>query len=301
MNRPQPQTGSTTMTAPSDLLAPSSVRAAKPPVALPMRQATAGMGGAFGKHLVIIGLPIATAAAVLVLWEAAVRALKISPVILPAPSQVYFKVLAVFPLLFSNAVQTGGEAVLGLVLAAVVGLALGAGLAYSKYFRAAIYPNLVFFQLIPKVALAPLFVIWLGIGIESRLTFTIFITFFPIAISTAVGLASVDPIYIRFGRGLTASDWQIFTHVRVPFALPAIFGGLKIGVTMAFIGVIVGEFITSQSGLGYLILFAMARTETTVVVGAIAFLCIIGIAVYGAVALLEIVTRRIWGAPYGDG
>ena len=95
---------------------------------------------------------------------------------------------------------------LGLVLAAAVGIALGSALAYSKYFRAAVYPNLVFFQLIPKVALAPLFVIWLGIGIQSRLTFTIFITFFPIAISTAVGLASIDPIYVRFCRGLTATD-----------------------------------------------------------------------------------------------
>ena len=162
-------------------------------------------------------------------------------------------------------------------------------------------PNLVFFQLIPKVALAPLFVIWLGIGIESRLTFTIFITFFPIAISTAVGLASIDPIYVRFCRGLTATDWQTFKHIRVPFALPAIFAGLKIGVTMAFIGVIVAEFITSQSGLGYLILFAMARTETAVVLGSIAFLCVIGIGVYGAVALLEVMIHRVWGAPYDAG
>ena len=252
-------------------------------------------------HTILIVLPIATAAAALIFWEAMARGLNISPVILPAPSQVYQKIMSVLPLLVSNSIQTGKEALLGLVLAAGVGIAIGSGLAYSKYFRAAIYPNLVFFQLIPKVALAPLFIIWLGIGIESRLTFTIFITFFPIAISTAVGLASVDPIYVRFSRGLTATDWQIFKHIRVPFALPAIFGGLKIGVTMAFIGVIVGEFITSQSGLGYLILFAMARTETAVVLGSIAFLCIIGIAVYAAVALLEVVTRRIWGAPYDEG
>jgi NitT/TauT family transport system permease protein len=256
---------------------------------------------ALSERTILIVLPIVAAAAALIFWEAIARGLNISPVILPAPSQVYQKITTILPLLLSNSIQTGGEAVLGLVLAAAVGIAIGSGLAYSKYFRAAIYPNLVFFQLIPKVALAPLFIIWLGIGIESRLTFTIFITFFPIAISTAVGLASVEPIYVRFSRGLTATDWQIFKHVRVPFALPAIFGGLKIGVTMAFIGVIVGEFITSQSGLGYLILFAMARAETTVVLGSIVFLCIIGIAAYGAVALLEIITRRKWGAPYDDG
>jgi NitT/TauT family transport system permease protein len=285
------------MRAPPDVTFAASAH----PSAIRTQARMARILSALRGHIITIVLPIATAAAVLIFWEAMARGLKISPVILPAPSQVYQKVMTVLPLLASNSIQTGGEAVLGLVLAVAVGIAIGSGLAYSKYFRAAIYPNLVFFQLIPKVALAPLFVIWLGIGIESRLTFTIFITFFPIAISTAVGLASVDPIYVRFCRGLTATDWQIFKHIRVPFALPAIFGGLKIGVTMAFIGVIVGEFITSQSGLGYLILFAMARTETAVVLGSIGFLCIIGIGVYGAVALLEIMTRRVWGAPYDDG
>jgi NitT/TauT family transport system permease protein len=243
-------------------------------------------------------LPIALAGAVLFAWEALVRALKISPVILPAPSQVYQKSITVLPLLVSNAVRTGGEALLGLVVAIVVGIAIGTGLAYSKRFRAAVYPNLVFFQLIPKVALAPLFIIWLGIGIESRLVFTVFITFFPIAISTTIGLTTVDPIYIRFCRGLTASDWQIFTRVRVPFALPAIFGGIKIGVTMAFIGVVVSEFITSQSGLGYLILFAMARAETAVILGSIAFLCAIGIGTYGLVVVLVGGGGGVWGAPY---
>jgi NitT/TauT family transport system permease protein len=271
------------------------------PSALAAKGPGARVRGHFRERIIIGVLPIATAAGVLIVWEALVRGLKISPVILPSPSQVYQKVITVLPLLVDNSFQTGGEAVLGLVLAAAVGIALGSALAYSKYFRAAVYPNLVFFQLIPKVALAPLFVIWLGIGIESRLTFTIFITFFPIAISTAVGLASIDPIYVRFSRGLTATDWQTFKHIRVPFALPAIFAGLKIGVTMAFIGVIVAEFITSQSGLGYLILFAMARTETAVVLGSIAFLCVIGIGVYGAVALLEVMIRRVWGAPYAAG
>src|ERR1700724_1652086 len=227
------------------------------PSALAAKGPAARVRGRLRGRIIIGVLPIATAAGFLIVWEAIVRGLKISPVILPSPSQVYQKVITVLPLLVDNSVQTGGEAVLGLGLAAAVGIALGSALAYSKYFRAAIYPNLVFFQLIPKVALAPLFVIWLGIGIESRLTFTIFITFFPIAISTAVGLA--------------------------------------------FIGVIVAEFITSQSGLGYLILFAMARTETAVVLGSIAFLCVIGIGVYGAVALLEVMIRRVWGAPYDAG
>ena len=259
------------------------------------------MPGALRERARIILLPIVTAGTVLALWEAAVRLLAISPVILPAPSQIAQKMATIMPLLISNSIQTGSEALLGLLLAAALGVGIGAGLANSKLFHAAFYPNLVFFQLIPKVALAPIFIIWLGIGIESRVAFTIFITFFPIAVSTATGLASVDPSYIRFCRGLTATKWQIFLSVRLPFALPAIFSGFKIGVTMAFIGVIVGEFVTSQSGLGYLILFAMARTETAVIFGSITVLCLIGLVVYGAVALVEIATRRVWGAPYDAG
>lgn len=249
------------------------------------------------RSLLTIVLPIATAAAVLLFWEAATRIFNVSPVTLPAPSEIFRKSMTILPLLFSNAVNTGGEVLLGLLIAAALGIGIGVGLSTSWFFRAAIYPNLVFFQLIPKIALAPLFIIWLGLGIQSRVAFTVFITFFPIAISTATGLAAVEPIYIRFCRGLTASNWQIFLSVRLPFALPVIFSGMKIGVTMAFIGVIIGEFVTSQSGLGYLILFALARTETAVIFGAIAVLCVMGLAVYGAVALLELVARRTWGAP----
>src|SRR5262249_55158993 len=125
--------------------------------------------------------------------------------------------------------------------------------------------------------------------------------FVPIASSTVVGLASIEPIYVRLCRGLTATDWQTFKYIRVPFALPSIFSGLKIGVTMAFIGVIVGEFITSQSGLGYLILFASARAETAGVFAPITILSLFGLLGDGAVVLLEILARRIWGAPYDAG
>jgi NitT/TauT family transport system permease protein len=244
-----------------------------------------------------IALPLGTAVAALCLWQWGVRALGVAPALLPAPTDVFKALVMLFPLLLEHSWQTGSEAVLGLVVASMLGIAVGAALAFSEPFRTAFYPNMVFFQLIPKVALAPLFIMWLGIGMESRLAFTVFITFFPVAISTQTGLTVVDPNYIRFCRGLTASDWQIFTHVRLPFALPSIFTGLKVGVTMAFVGVIVGEFITSQSGLGYLIMFAAARVETAVIFAAITILCLIGLAVYGGVVLLERVAQRFWGVP----
>src|SRR6185312_9296646 len=114
-------------------------------------------------------------------------------------------------------------------------------LCYSTILREALYPNLVVFQLIPKIALAPLFIIWLGIGSPSRLAFAIFISFFPIVIATTAGLTNVDRDMVRLCRALTASEWQIFTSVRLPSALPYVFSGMKIGVTLSIIGVIIGE------------------------------------------------------------
>jgi NitT/TauT family transport system permease protein len=245
-----------------------------------------------------IVLPAGTAITGLAVWEIAVRALHVPQIELPAPSVIATTIVSTFPLLAQNAVQTGWETAVALVLACVLGISIGIGMTYSRIFRAAIYPNMVFFQLIPKVALGPLFIMWLGIGSPSRLTFALFVAFFPIALSTATGLAAVDQSYIRFCKSLTATDWQIFTNVRFPFALPNIFAGIKIGVTMAFIGIIVGEFITSQAGLGYLIMFASARGETAVVFAAIFVLCVIGLAYYGLVTLLEIVLRRYWGPVY---
>jgi NitT/TauT family transport system permease protein len=245
-----------------------------------------------------VALPAGTAIAGFAIWEIAVRALSVPQIELPAPSVIATTIVSTFPLLATNALQTGWETAVALILASILGIAIGIGMTYSRIFRAAIYPNMVFFQLIPKVALGPLFIMWLGIGSPSRLTFALFVAFFPIALSTATGLAAIDPSYIRFCKSLTATDWQIFTNVRFPFALPNIFAGVKIGVTMAFIGIIVGEFITSQSGLGYLIMFASARGETAVVFAAIFVLCVIGLAYYGLVTLLEVVLRRFWGPVY---
>ena len=265
------------------------------PAPSPRRKPTARVR--LGPAMPVI-LPILTTIVILGGWEAAVRALAVSPVVLPAPSAIFQSMVDNFPLLVHHAVQTTSEAAMGLALAIVFGVSVGMALAYSPIFRAAIYPHMVFFQLVPKVALAPLFIMWLGIGSESRLAFCVFIAFFPILVSTASGLASVEHRYIRFCRALTASEWQTFVHVRLPFALPYIFSGMKIGVTMSFIGIIVGEFITSQAGLGYLILFASTRAETTVIFAAVFMLCVVGLSFYGILAWCEKIMLRRYGAQY---
>lgn len=239
-----------------------------------------------------IVLPIATAAAFLILWEIAVRVARIPSVILPPPSEVYDTFLRTYPLLLQHAVPTMIETVVGFALATVLGVALAVVITYSPTWRAALYPNLVLFQLIPKIALAPLFIVWLGIGMESRLAFALFITFFPIVISMATGLAEVDRAMLRLCRALTATEWQVFVNVRFPYSLPYLFSGMKIGMTMAMIGVIVGEFITAQEGLGYIIIFATSRSETAVIIAAIGLLCALGLALYGVVVLAELAMKR---------
>jgi NitT/TauT family transport system permease protein len=179
--------------------------------------------------------------------------------------------------------------------ASALGIGLAIVITYSPFLRDMLYPNLVLFQLIPKVALAPLFVVWLGISSESRVAFAAFVSFFPVVISAAVGFANIEASALRLCRSLTATAWQSFLMVRFPFALPAIFSGMKIAVTMAVIGVIIGEFISAKAGLGFYILYASSRMETAVIFAALLVLCVIGVALFGAVALAEELVRRSYG------
>ncbi len=244
-------------------------------------------------------LPLATAAAVLLFWEWGVRAWQVPSVILPPPSEVAGVLVRLWPLLAQHAVPTTTEAVAGFILATLLGVALATALVASSWIRAALYPNVVFFQLIPKIALAPLFIVWLGIGTESRLAFSLFISFFPVVIATVTGLTNVPADMVRLCRSLTASEWQVFAHVRFPYALPYVFGGMKIAITFAIIGVVVGEFITAQAGLGYLILFASSKAETGLILAAIAVLCAVGLGLFALVAAAERLVLRRYGPQAG--
>jgi NitT/TauT family transport system permease protein len=244
-------------------------------------------------------LPLATAAAFLLFWEWGVRAWNVPSVILPPPSEVVSVLIRLWPLLAQHAVPTTTEAVAGFALATCFGVALATALVASSWIRAALYPNVIFFQLIPKIALAPLFIVWLGIGTESRLAFSLFISFFPVVIATSTGLTNVPADMVRLCRSLTASDWQVFVSVRFPYALPYIFSGMKIAITFAIIGVVVGEFITAQAGLGYLILFASSKAETGLILAAITVLCAVGLTLFALVAVAERLVLRRYGPNAG--
>jgi NitT/TauT family transport system permease protein len=240
-------------------------------------------------------LPIATVALLLLVWEFAVRHYAISSGLLPAPHEVWERLMATWPTLLRQAVPTSVETLLSFFVATFLGVVLGVVLTYSRLIAASLYPGVVFFQLIPKVALAPLFVVWFGIGGETRVAFGVFIAFFPIVVATMAGLRDTPPDMLRLCRGLTATSWQMFVHVRLPFALPQIFSGMKIAVTLAMIGVIVAEFISAQAGLGYLIVFASSQADTALILAAILVLCIIGLAYYALVVLGERLAIRMYG------
>lgn len=243
-----------------------------------------------------IVLPLAFAAVVIGLWEFGVDYYRIQPLILPAPSRIVRVLFLQFDILIENAIPTTLETLGGFGLSVVLGMLLAIGMVYSRWLRELLYPNIVLFQLIPKIAVAPLFILWLSIDWRSRVATSLFIAFFPIVISTATGLMSADASLVRLCRSLGGSEWQIFTRVRLPSSLPFVFNGMKISMTLAIIGVIVGEFITSQQGLGYIILFAGSKLETALVMAALLVLCMVGLVLYGAVAAVEWLVMRRYGA-----
>ena len=241
-------------------------------------------------------LPIVTVAFLLLVWEILVRHYRVPVSLLPAPSAIGGRFLATWPTLLAQAVPTTIETVLSFLLATAAGIVLAVALSYSRLLYSALYPGVVFFQLIPKIALAPLFIVWMGIGSPARLTFAVFIAFFPIVVATMAGLSSTPPDMLRLCRGLAASPWQVFANVRLPYAVPQIFSGMKIAVTFAMIGVIVAEFISAQEGLGYLIVFASSQADTALILAAILVLCVVGLLLYGLVVLAERIATRVYGA-----
>jgi len=243
----------------------------------------------------LVLLPLLFALTVLAAWELFCRASRVSPVLLPPPSAVWSVLSENWGILFQQSVPTTLETITSFAVATLLGVALAVAITFSAWVREALYPNIVMFQLIPKIALAPLFIVWLGVGSRSCIVIAIFIAFFPVVISTATGLVSAKPEVIQLCRSLTASEWQMFRLARFPYAMPFVFAGMKVGVTMAMIGVIVGEFITAQAGLGYIIMFASSAGETATVLAAIVLLCGIGLALFSLVALGEIAVQRWYG------
>lgn len=219
-------------------------------------------------------------------WEAVVVLLRVNTFVLPAPTLIFARIVRSWPEIMSNTVVTVQETLLGFVLGALLGFILALLIAYSRLFEQVLYPLLVASQAVPKIAIAPLFVLWFGFGIWPKVVVTILLVFFPVVVTTAEGLMSVDRNLIDLLRSVSANPWQVFIKVRLPHALPQIMAGLKIAITLAVVGAVVGEWVGADKGLGYLIIFANSQLDTTLSFAAIMVLVAIGVVLFVIVDLI---------------
>lgn len=226
--------------------------------------------------------------ALLVAWHLAVVIFDIPPYVLPLPWDVLVELVEQWNVqLFEETMVTLVESLGGFLLAIAVAVPLAILITYSDLLNRLVMPALVVSQVIPKIALAPLFVIWLGFGLLPKVLMSFLVAFFAIVVATVVGLRSIEPNMLHLSRSMGASTLQTFLKVRLPNSLPTFFGGLKVGVTLAVIGAIVGEFVGAGSGLGHLTIIAMASLNLPLTFAAILMMGVIGVVMYGAVELLE--------------
>lgn len=235
----------------------------------------------------VVAPPLAFAFLVLVLWEAFVFVTGISALLLPAPSQIAVSLVENAALFARNAIVTLSEILIGFALGAFVGIVLGILLSYSRIFERSVYPWLVASQMVPIVAVAPILVVWFGFTLVPKVLVVALISFFPVVVNTVDGLQSVDRQMINLMRTLGASQVRIMRTVRIPWAMPFVFSGLKIAMALAVVGAVFGEWVGSNAGLGYLMLAFNNQLATTDLFAAVLVLSAMGIALFFLVGGVE--------------
>jgi NitT/TauT family transport system permease protein len=238
-------------------------------------------------------------AAFFAVWELLVRALGVKSVILPPPSKVFEVAWANRELLATNTWPTFVAVGLGFLYAVVAGFIIAIGIAFSKAVREVTYPFLVVAQILPKIAFAPLFLVWFGFGLTPKIVIAALIAFFPIVINMSKGLTSVDIELLQYMDSLGASRTEKFFKISLPWALPYIFAALKISMTLAIVGAVVGEFVAAGEGLGYVINSANIALDTELMFAAIVILSVLGVFLYLLVILAELFLMR--GQPSVEG
>lgn len=223
----------------------------------------------------------------LLLWELLVRVLKIPVITLPLPSAVLVELADQWQWYLDHASFTLMTTLAGFVLAAFIGVLLATLLVSSAWFEHTVYPLIIGLNSIPKVAIAPIFVIWMGTGSQPKIAIAFLVAVFAVIVDTMHGLRSVSGDVMDLGRVLKGSPLQFFFKVRLPGALPSILAGFKVAISLSLVGAIVGEFVASQKGLGYVILSAQGTFDTARVFAAVVMLAVMGLGLYGAVALAE--------------
>jgi len=231
--------------------------------------------------------PIIFFFAILLIWEFGVIITATPEYILPRPSRVLEEIINNFELLFFNTLVTAFEASMGFLLANTLGFLAGVLFAHSSKLEQGFYPYAIALKTTPIIAIAPLLILWLGSGIESKIASSAIICFFPILVNTVNGLKSADEETLNLLKSYSASKWQIFTKIRLPLAAPYIFSALKISTGLAVVGAIVGEFVGSNQGIGYLILVSSYHLETAKMFAAIFLSAFIGITFFYLITWIE--------------
>lgn len=229
--------------------------------------------------------PTALTVVVLVaLWEWAIHFFQVPKWFIPAPSAV-LQDLIIYEGFYEDAWLTTQEILLGFVIGDVLAVAIAIAVVYSTFVERTLYPIVIFFQNIPKITLAPIMLLWFGLGLGTRVAIVILISFFPVIINTIYGLRSADPNLIDLARSVAVSRWVILRKIQIPHALPYMFEGFKIAMTLAVIGAFVAEWISGSNGLGYQIRVASSDMESATLFGAVAVISVVGVLLYYLVSL----------------
>jgi NitT/TauT family transport system permease protein len=231
--------------------------------------------------------PLIGLAVIFIVWQSYADLFHVSRIVLPSPADILYASWRNFRLLLRETWPTFFESVCGFALALVIGVPMAVCVANSRLLNLALYPILIATQSVPKVAIAPIILVWFGLGMESKLAIAFLVAFFPVVVDTATGLRETPPGLIELGRSLRASAWQMFWKVQFPAALPFIFSGAKVAVTLAVIGAVIGEFIGSVNGLGNLLLSANAQLNGPLAWAALIWLSVLGVLLFAAVAVAQ--------------
>lgn len=240
-----------------------------------------------GRTLLNRAAPWIFLVATLAIWETAARVYAIPTWLLPAPSLIVTDSLAFSPEFPRHILATTMATLAGFAIATVAGIALALAFATIQLLERTVYPALVALQSVPKVALAPLFLMWIGYGITMKILVVFLVAVFPIVVSTTTGLKAAPDNLIQMVRSFKATRFIELTQIRLPYSIPYIFIGLRVGITLAATGAVIGEFVGASAGLGYLITIATQQFKTTLAFGSIALLATLSIALYYLVDVLQ--------------
>ncbi len=253
-----------------------------------------------GPNILRLIYPAIGIALIIAVWHFYIVEFDIPPVVLPLPGDVVIAMIEDWHDLFTEAWITFLECVFGFALAVAIGMPIAVMVTSSSTLNQMFYPLLIAVQSVPKVAIAPITMVWFGYGIESKLAIVFMVAFFPMVIDTATGLRSTPQDLIDLARALRCTRFQIFWKIQLPWAMPFVFSGAKVAVTLAVIGAVVGEFVGAEAGLGKLLLVANSQINPPLVWASLVFLSVLGMLMFAAVVVAERIFMP-WAADTGHG